>query len=113
MRKQHILPIRPCARCIKDWLNRIDPLNFGVERHLQRDAHIQYKNDFLRRHENIFIPLSTEEEAKLLRQMADGDLMAKSSLIEHNMRLVAHVAKKYYGSGEDPGIWYPLGRSDC
>lgn len=47
-------------------------------------------------------PLSTEEEAKLLRQMADGDLTAKSSLIEHNMRLVAHVAKKYYGSGEDP-----------
>ena len=40
-------------------------------------------------------PLSTEEEAKLLRQMADGDLTAKSSLIEHNMRLVAHVAKKY------------------
>lgn len=27
-------------------------------------------------------PLSTEEEAKLLRQMADGDLTAKSSLIE-------------------------------
>lgn len=47
-------------------------------------------------------PLSTEEEAKLLRQMADGDLTAKSRLIEHNMRLVAHVAKKYYGSGEDP-----------
>ena len=47
-------------------------------------------------------PLSTEEEAKLLRQIADGDLTAKSSLIEHNMRLVAHVAKKYYGSGEDP-----------
>lgn len=47
-------------------------------------------------------PLSTEEEAKLLRQMADGDLTAKSRLIEHNMRLVAHVAKKYYGPGEDP-----------
>lgn len=47
-------------------------------------------------------PLTTEEEAKLLRQMADGDLTAKSRLIEHNMRLVAHVAKKYYGPGEDP-----------
>ena len=46
-------------------------------------------------------PLSKEEEAKLLRQMADGDLTAKSRLIEHNMRLVAHVAKKYYGPGED------------
>ena len=38
-----------------------------------------------------------------MRQMADGDLDGKSpDLIEHNMRLVAHVAKKYYGSGEDP-----------
>ena len=54
-------------------------------------------------------PLSTEEEAKLLRQMADGDLTAKSRLIEHNMRLVAHVAKKYYGPGEDSEDLVSLG----
>ena len=48
-------------------------------------------------------PLTTEEEKMLLQQMADGDLEAKASLIEHNMRLVAHVAKKYYSPNEDSG----------
>ena len=38
-------------------------------------------------------PLTTEEEKMLLQQMTDGDLEAKARLIEHNMRLVAHVAK--------------------
>lgn len=47
-------------------------------------------------------PLTTEEEKMLLQQMADGDLEAKARLIEHNMRLVAHVAKKYYSPNEDP-----------
>ena len=46
-------------------------------------------------------PLATEEEQQLLRRMEEGDLQAKCRLIEHNMRLVAHVAKKYYGPNED------------
>ena len=33
--------------------------------------------------------------------MKEGDLKAKHQLIEHNLRLVAHVAKKYQNSGED------------
>ena len=40
-------------------------------------------------------PLSKEEEAECLRLMAEGDEEAKNKLIEHNLRLVAHVAKKY------------------
>ena len=46
-------------------------------------------------------PLATEEEQQLLRRMEEGDLQAKCRLIEHNMRLVAHVAKKYYSPNED------------
>lgn len=46
-------------------------------------------------------PLTTEEEQLLLSEMATGNLEAKHRLIEHNMRLVAHVAKKYYGPTED------------
>lgn len=46
-------------------------------------------------------PLATEEEQQLLRRMEEGDLQAKRRLIEHNMRLVAHVAKKYYSPNED------------
>lgn len=45
--------------------------------------------------------LSTKAEAELLQKMADGDDNARKKLIEHNLRLVAHVAKKYFGSGAD------------
>lgn len=47
-------------------------------------------------------PLTTEEEAELLQRMAKGEPEAKCRLIEHNMRLVAHVAKKYYNPNDDP-----------
>lgn len=41
-------------------------------------------------------PLSPAEEAELIQRMEKGDRSARDSLIEHNLRLVAHVVKKYY-----------------
>lgn len=40
-------------------------------------------------------PLSDEEEAKCLELMEKGDTEARSKLIEHNLRLVAHIVKKF------------------
>ena len=40
-------------------------------------------------------PLSQKEEAKLIELMANGDNQAREKLICHNLRLVAHIAKKY------------------
>ena len=47
-------------------------------------------------------PLTSDEEKLYLQRYREGDLEAKNILIEHNLRLVAHVAKKYQDSGEDP-----------
>ena len=41
-------------------------------------------------------PLSAKEEAECLRRLEEGDESARAELIEHNLRLVAHVIKKYY-----------------
>lgn len=41
-------------------------------------------------------PLSAKREAELLKLKDGGDVNAKNLLIEHNLRLVAHVVKKYY-----------------
>ena len=41
-------------------------------------------------------PLKAEEEREYLRRMAQGDEQARNKLIEHNLRLVAHIIKKYY-----------------
>ena len=40
-------------------------------------------------------PLSPEEEKEYLARYKEGDMAARNVLIEHNLRLVAHVAKKY------------------
>lgn len=45
-------------------------------------------------------PLSPEDERKYLAQARAGDSRAKEILIKHNMRLVAHIVKKYAGAAE-------------
>ena len=46
-------------------------------------------------------PLSSEEEAELLQRTAAGDTDAKDRLVEHNLRLVVFLAKKFESSGID------------
>lgn len=41
-------------------------------------------------------PLPKDEEQRLFRLCKKGDMNARSKLIEHNLRLVAHIVKKYY-----------------
>ncbi|MBR2341302.1 MAG: RNA polymerase sporulation sigma factor SigK [Clostridia bacterium] len=45
-------------------------------------------------------PLSKEEEEEYLRRSEKGDKEAKDILVKHNMRLVAHIVKKYSGVAE-------------
>lgn len=45
--------------------------------------------------------LKREEEQELLEKMAQGDMDARNKLIEHNLRLVAHIIKKYYTQNGD------------
>ena len=56
--------------------------------------HIEEKSSFPK-------PLSAKEEGELFQRLADGDKDARDSLILHNLRLVAHIVKKYYASPEE------------
>ncbi len=48
-----------------------------------------YSND-------VFLePLSLEEEEECIKKKMDGDITSRNKLIEHNLRLVAHIAKKF------------------
>ena len=46
-------------------------------------------------------PLSAAEERSWLERLSHGDSEARSVLIEHNLRLVAHIVKKYYSQNSE------------
>lgn len=46
-------------------------------------------------------PLSKIEELECIKKMGKGDVKSKDKLIEHNLRLVAHIVKKYYNNYAD------------
>jgi RNA polymerase sporulation-specific sigma factor len=49
----------------------------------------------------FLLPLNAEEEKFYLEKMREGDLEAKNTLIERNLRLVAHISRKYQNGEED------------
>lgn len=51
--------------------------------------------------DNFPKPLSKKEEEKVLKRLSDGDEAAKQILIERNLRLVAHIVKKYYANFDE------------
>ena len=46
-------------------------------------------------------PLSREEEQNYLERWSQGDIESRNILVEHNLRLVAHIIKKYFTQSED------------
>lgn len=54
-------------------------------------------------------PLTAQEEKIYIEKMAQGDSDARNKLIEHNLRLVAHIAKKYTGNVRDSEDLISLG----
>jgi RNA polymerase sporulation-specific sigma factor len=56
--------------------------------------HVTASNSFPR-------PLSAEEEKECFKKMSGGDKNSRNKLIEHNLRLVAHIIKKYYSTSSE------------
>ena len=54
-------------------------------------------------------PLTEAEEKEYLKKAENGDSAAQSILVEHNLRLVAHIVKKYYSSGLEPDDLVSIG----
>ena len=68
-----------------------------MERHFRVDFYIRCIKSALR---CLFLktfpkPLTAEEEKQYLKRLQNGDKKARQVLIEYNLRLVAHIAKKY------------------
>ena len=69
---------------------------------------IEYIRDLFRNNDVFYVgsadklpaPLSKEEEVKYVTLSMNGDENARAKLIEHNLRLVVFLAKKYENTGE-------------
>ena len=54
-------------------------------------------------------PLAKSEETELFKKMAEGNERARDKIIEHNLRLVSHIIRKYYASYENPDELLSIG----
>ena len=69
-------------------------LGFGIINLIFFALHVTNRGSFPR-------PLTPEEEQEAIEKMEQGDGQAKEKLILHNLRLVAHIVKKYHGTAKD------------
>ncbi|MCL2088159.1 MAG: sigma-70 family RNA polymerase sigma factor [Oscillospiraceae bacterium] len=69
-------------------------INFALSNLLYFALHIENGGSFPK-------PLPPKEEQNCFRSMKDGDMDSRNKLIEHNLRLVAHIIKKYYATAND------------
>lgn len=69
-------------------------ISFVVSKMLFFALHIENNTAFPK-------PLSSKQEREYFEKMFNGDTKAKEKLIEHNLRLVAHIVKKYYSITND------------
>ncbi len=67
-------------------------------RKLQGDENVL---DYICGTEALPLPYTAEEESQLLGRLSEGDENVKSSLVEHNLRLVIYIAHKFDNTGAD------------
>ena len=76
----------------------LEILSKMYEKYIQKDEN--FENIFyIGGNDNLPAPLEQEEEAEEIEKLSKGDKEAKKKLVEHNLRLVVYIAKKFENTG--------------
>ena len=77
-------------------------LKEAVRRLLEKMSSKENVLDYICGSEALPLPYSAEEESQLIGELSLGNEKVKSDLVEHNLRLVVYIARKFDNTGADP-----------
>ena len=80
-------------------MNILDMLKTKIKNYLNTNLIEENSIFYIGGSQNLPPPLQADEEEEMIKKLSDNDFEARQVLVEHNLRLVVYIAKKFENTG--------------